>query len=89
VFCKLSGLVTEANWQHWKADDMTPYLDVAFEEFGSDRLMIGSDWPVCLAAASYVRTIGVVRTYLDRQAFAAREAVLGGNAQRFWRLPEH
>jgi len=87
VFCKLSGLVTEADWQHWTPDQITPYLDVAFESFGPDRLMIGSDWPVCLVAAPYERAINVVKRYLSLQTAAVRDAVLGGNAQRFWRLP--
>jgi L-fuconolactonase len=86
AFCKLSGLVTEADWQHWKIEDVTPYLDVAFEAFGADRLMAGSDWPVCLVAASYARTVDLVEHYLDQHGSAVREAVLGGNAQRFWRL---
>lgn len=86
VFCKLSGLVTEADWQHWHPDQIVPFLDVAFESFGPDRLMIGSDWPVCLVAASYARTVQVVKTYLLAQKPGVREAVLGGNAQRFWRL---
>ncbi len=86
VFCKLSGLVTEADWQHWHPDQIVPFLDVAFESFGPDRLMIGSDWPVCLVAASYARTVQVVKTYLLAQKPGCREAVLGGNAQRFWRL---
>ena len=60
VYCKLSGLVTEADWQHWKPEHITPYLDVAFQAFGPDRLMIGSDWPVCLVAAGYGRAMGVV-----------------------------
>jgi len=86
VFCKLSGLVTEADWRGWTAEQITPYLDVAFEAFGPDRLMIGSDWPVCLAAASYARTMKVVKAYLDAQTPECRESVLGGNARRFWRL---
>ena len=67
----------------------TPYLDVAFETFGPDRLMIGSDWPVCLVAASYTSAVDVVRNYLSRFEPAVRDAVLGGNAQRFWRLVAH
>jgi L-fuconolactonase len=86
VFCKLSGLVTEADWSHWKPEHMAPYLDVAFEAFGTQRLMIGSDWPVCTVAASYGRAMGIVRDYLGRLSTEAREAVLGGNAQRFWKL---
>jgi len=87
VFCKLSGLVTEAEWQHWTPDQITPYLDVAFDAFDTDRLMIGSDWPVCLAASTYGRTIEVVTDYLLRQKPEVSDGVLGGNAQRFWRLP--
>ncbi len=86
VFCKLSGLLTEADWQNWKPEQITPYLDIAFEAFGPDRLMIGSDWPVCLVAASYARTVQVVKDYLLRQRPEWRDGVLGGNAQRFWRL---
>jgi L-fucono-1,5-lactonase len=86
VFCKLSGMVTEADWQHWKSEDMTPYLDVAFEYFGPERLMIGSDWPVCTVAAPYARAIGVVKDYLGRHPVQVQEAVLGENAKRFWKL---
>ncbi len=86
VFCKLSGLVTEADWELWRPQQIFPFLDVAFESFGPERLMTGSDWPVCLAAASYARTIGVVKTYLLQQETEWQDAVLGGNAQRFWRL---
>jgi L-fuconolactonase len=86
VFCKLSGLVTEADWQHWRPGQIVPFLDVAFASFGPDRLMIGSDWPVCLVAASYTRALQVVKTYLLAQKPECRDAVLGGNAQRFWRL---
>lgn len=86
VFCKLSGLVTEADWQGWKPEDITPYLDIAFATFGASRLMIGSDWPVCLVAGSYGRTMDVVKKYLQGHPAETREAVLGGNARRFWRL---
>ncbi|HVN18456.1 MAG TPA: amidohydrolase family protein [Dongiaceae bacterium] len=86
VFCKISGLVTEADWQHWTPEDLTPYLDIAFEYFGPSRLMIGSDWPVCLVASSYGRTMDVIKRYLQRHTAETRAAVLGGNAKRFWRL---
>lgn len=86
VSCKLSGLVTEADWQHWKPEDIVPYLDVAFEAFGPERLMAGSDWPVCLVAASYEQTFDLVENYLIQHGSAIRDAVLGGNAQCFWRL---
>ena len=86
VFCKLSGLVTEADWRHWKPEHIKPYLDIAFECFGPDRLMIGSDWPVCTVAAEYGQVVGVVEDYLSQHRDEEREAVLGGNAKRFWRL---
>ncbi len=86
VYCKVSGLVTEADWQHWKRADLKPYLDVAFECFGPERLMIGSDWPVCKVAASYPTVMGEVVDYLGRQTVEVRDAVLGRNAQRFWKL---
>jgi L-fuconolactonase len=90
VCCKLSGLVTEADWRTWTADQIVPYLDVAFEAFGPSRLLAGSDWPVCTLAADYSRTMAVVRDYLGRFPSAEREAVLGGNAVNVYlksRLP--
>ena len=87
VCAKVSGLVTEASWADWTAGQIRPYLDVAFDCFGADRLMIGSDWPVSTVAADYARTMAVVTDYLDTRSVAEREAVLGGTAARFWRLP--
>ena len=86
VWCKFSGLVTEADWQHWKPEHIAPYLDIAFDAFGPERLMIGSDWPVCLVAASYARTIEVVKNYVLQNNPACLNDVMGGNALRFWRL---
>jgi L-fucono-1,5-lactonase len=86
VFCKISGLVTEAEWRHWNPEQIVPYIDIAFEAFGPTRLMIGSDWPVCLVAGSYSQVMNVVEEYVKRMPPATRDAVLGGNAQRFWRL---
>ena len=84
--CKVSGLVTEADWQAWKPEDMRPYLEVAFECFGPSRLMIGSDWPVCTVAAPYARVMDVVKDYLAKYTAEEREALLGRNAAKFWRL---
>jgi L-fuconolactonase len=86
LYAKVSGLVTEADWQAWKPEDIRPYLDEAFKCFGPSRLMIGSDWPVCTVAASYDRAMNLVKDYLSNHAPAEREAVLGGNAAKFWRL---
>jgi L-fuconolactonase len=71
VACKVSGLVTEASWDGWTAADLAPYLDRAVEWFGEERLLFGSDWPVCTLAASYE---DVVRAY-DAPRFAAAERV--------------
>lgn len=86
VFCKMSGLVTEADWRAWKLDDIAPYLDVAMECFGPDRLMIGSDWPVCTLAASYSQAMNLVIEFLSKYPEPVREAILGETAMRFWKL---
>ena len=86
VYAKLSGLITEADWSAWTPDDLRPYLDVAFDAFGADRLMIGSDWPVCLVAAPYQKTLNAVVEYIAVRPAHEQDAVLGGTAQRFWRL---
>jgi L-fuconolactonase len=86
VLCKLSGLVTEADWSRWTPEQMHPYLDVAFDCFGYERLMIGSDWPVCTLAGDYARTLAAVSDYLKSRPEHERTAVLGDNARRFWRL---
>jgi len=84
VFCKLSGLVTEAKWDSWQHDDFTSYLDVAFECFGPNRLMIGSDWPVCTVAGDYASVVNIVKGYLNRLSQEERNAVLGETAQKFY-----
>ncbi len=86
VCCKLSGLVTEADWRRWRPGDITPYLDVAMEAFGPGRLMIGSDWPVCTVAGAYGPVMELVVRYTERLGAADRDLVLGGSAARFWRL---
>jgi L-fuconolactonase len=86
VCCKVSGLVTEADHARWKAGDFTPYLDAVFDAFGEDRLMYGSDWPVCLLAASYQRVFGLVNDYARQLSAGAREKFFGDNAARFYRL---
>jgi L-fuconolactonase len=86
VFCKLSGLVTEADWKLWKADDFKPYLDVVFEAFGAERLMFGSDWPVCLLAATYRRMKQLIENYVKGCSEADKENIFGGNAARFYEL---
>ncbi len=84
VLCKVSGMVTEADAKAWQPADFRPYLDVVFEAFGEDRLMFGSDWPVCLLAADYARTFALVRDYLAPLSAAVQAKVLGENATRFY-----
>jgi len=86
VFCKVSGLVTEGDWKHWKPDDFRPYLDVLFDAFGPDRLMFGSDWPVCLLAGTYRQVKQLVETYVKDFSQADREKIFGGNAALFYGL---
>ncbi|MBN1953166.1 MAG: amidohydrolase family protein [Bacteroidales bacterium] len=84
VYCKLSGMVTEANWQSWTPADFTPYLDVVFEAFGPDRLMIGSDWPVCMVAGDYGKVMGIVMKYLEKFDEEVRMKVLGENCRKVY-----
>ncbi len=86
VVCKLSGLVTEARWQGWTAVDLRPYVDHARRVFGGERLLFGSDWPVCLLAASYGQVVGALEAALDDAGGGLREAVFGGNARRVYAL---
>ena len=86
VLCKVSGMVTEANLTVWKPEDFRPFLDVIFESFGEDRLMYGSDWPVCQLAASYAQVHALVADYTRELSTAAREKFFGGNAARFYRV---
>jgi L-fuconolactonase len=87
VCCKLSGLVTEAAWRKWKARDFAPVLDRAFEAFGAERVMFGSDWPVALLSADdYAAVLDVVEQWAARLSEDERTALFGGNAARFYRL---
>ena len=83
---KLSGLVTEADWHGWTTADLRPYAETALDAFGPDRLMAGSDWPVCTLAADYGRVLGTARALTEALGRDEREAVLGGTAVRVYRL---
>jgi L-fuconolactonase len=87
VFAKASGLVTEADWARWTPDQLRRYLDVAFEAFGAERILFGSDFPVCLAAASYAAVKRVVDDYCAALSDGERAGVLADNATAFYRLP--
>jgi len=86
VYLKISGLVTEADWQYWQKEDFKPYLDIAVNAFGPNRIMFGSDWPVCLVAGAYEDVLGIVQAYFE--SFSPEEQALffGGNAVSFYNL---
>ncbi|OGX91788.1 amidohydrolase family protein [Hymenobacter coccineus] len=86
TWCKVSGLVTEADWLGWQPQDFRPYLDVVFEAFGPARVVFGSDWPVCNVAGGYAAVVGLLEGYLA--AFSAAEQALfwGENAAAFYKI---
>lgn len=86
VYCKISGMVTEADWNAWRPEDLQPYVDIALEAFGPERCMYGSDWPVCELAGSYEQVIGAARQVLSSLSQAEQEQVFGGTARKFYNL---
>ena len=86
VFCKLSGLVTEARWQQWRLEEFIRYLDIVVEAFGPERLMIGSDWPVCTLSGDYATTMKLVDDYIQKFPVEVRAGIHGANCARFYGL---
>ncbi|HUX84819.1 MAG TPA: amidohydrolase family protein [Chitinophagaceae bacterium] len=86
VYCKLSGMVTEADPSGWKPEDFHPFMDVVLEAFGPRRTMFGSDWPVCLVCAGYEQVIGMVRQYIRKLSGSEQEAIMGNTASEFYGL---
>jgi L-fuconolactonase len=86
VCCKISGMVTEANWQTWSPDDLRPYFDVVLEAFGPQRLMMGSDWPVCLLATTYARWLQTLEALIRPLSIDERSRILGETATEVYRL---
>lgn len=86
VSCKLSGMLTEADWYNWRTGDFTPYLDVVVEAFGANRVMYGSDWPVCVLGGGYNRALEILQIYLSRFLPHEQEWFFGGNAVKFYNL---
>lgn len=84
VYCKVSGMVTEANWQNWKNEDFVPYLEVVFECFGIERLMFGSDWPVCNVAGGYTANFNMISNYVAQFTENQQALFWGGNAANFY-----
>lgn len=86
ISCKLSGLVTEANWRQWTVEDLRPYVERALELFGPERCMFGSDWPVCELAGSYEQVYAAIREILEPLSPSEQEQIFGRTARRFYRL---
>ena len=86
VYCKISGMVTEADWKQWKKNDFQPYLDVVVNAFGAKRIMFGSDWPVCLVAASYKEMKEIVDDYFSSFSQSEQDAFFGATAIEFYNL---
>lgn len=86
VHCKISGMLTEADWGQWKEPDFRPYLDIVVETFGIERVMYGSDWPVCLLAADYATSMSVVKNYFSGFGMDEQAMFFGGNAAKFYKL---
>ena len=86
VYCKVSGMVTEANWSNWTEADLRPYWNTVLEAFGQRRLMFGSDWPVCLVASTYAYWAEIVEGWTSALSITERERIFGGTASEVYRL---
>jgi L-fuconolactonase len=86
VSCKISGMITEADWMNWKLEDMRPYLETVMETFSPNRLMYGSDWPVCLLAGEYSRVFDLAKHYVNQLPFQDQEMIFGGAAAQFYQI---
>lgn len=86
ISCKLSGMVTEAVWNDWTKDDFKPYLDFIMHHFGTHRVMYGSDWPVCLVAASYEKQLAIIEDYIHSFSSSEKHQIMGDNAIRFYNI---
>ena len=89
VYCKLSGMVTEALWAQWSLPDLLPYFETVLEAFGPKRLMAGSDWPVCLLAATYQTWFSTLREFISRLSSAEQDMILGGVAAHVYSLSQN
>lgn len=86
LYCKLSGMVTENDWNLWVEADFEPYMQVALEAFGPERLMFGSDWPVCMLAASYSQVFDIVKNFTQKLSIAEQTQIWGQTAEKFYRI---
>jgi len=86
VWCKISGMVTEADIREWKYEDFVPYMEVVCEAFGIDRVMLGSDWPVCRLAGEYSQVMGIAFRYFEKLDSGVKEMILYKNAVNCYQL---
>jgi len=86
VYCKVSGLITEADWRNWRVQDLLPYLNVVFDTFGPERLMFGSDWPVCLLAGTYQQVKNLIEGFIGKLSIQQKKNIFGLNAVKFYGL---
>ena len=86
VYCKISGMATEANWETWTMAGLQPYLDTVVEAFGTERIMFGSDWPVCLVASSYAKWLNGIQNYFNTFSSTEQELIFADNAIKFYKL---
>src|SRR5699024_533041 len=88
VYCKLSGIVTEAKWHNWQVEDLKPYVDFTLESFGAERVLYGSDWPVCTLSSSYEQWVNAVESLIGELSESERKMIWGGNAIRVYNLKD-
>ncbi|TXD46781.1 amidohydrolase family protein [Polaribacter sp. IC073] len=86
VYCKASGLVTETSFNNWSYTDFVPYLEVVFNSFGVDRVLFGSDWPVCLLSGNYEKVLAIIERYILKFSVTEKELIMGKNAVAFYNL---
>lgn len=84
VYCKISGMVTEADWHHWKYEELVPVMNTVVNNFGTSRIMLGSDWPVCLLATNYQDCLQIGRRFFADYSFEEKQAIFYKNAARFY-----
>ena len=86
IHCKVSGMVTEADWKNWTSEDLFPYMEITLELFGPERMMFGSDWPVCLVAGEYEQVLGVVEDFTNQLSPTEKKQTMGQTADSYYQL---
>lgn len=86
VYCKLSGMTTEADYNNWTPEQIEPYMQLVLDAFGAERILFGSDWPVCLVAGNYTKTKELVTNFIAKLSSEEQAAIMGGNAMQFYNL---